>query len=780
MRLMPGVWKGKKNLRFLGIKRKIAILLAFILSGSCVGCQKNDVMPKLLTPVSAEKEYVTVERGRVGSRSYYDAYVTPEIETVWFNYDGVVKECLKVCGDRVEEGDVLARLITNELDLEIEACTRELAYLQADHDYEMELSQKQIRMDQVAISMNYEEVAKLDGKINGVRTMLEKSEEELAVGTVSENDAADREDYEKKLEDYEMQRNHALEQISDSMHDMGRNSAKGEADTGIYQIDLEERSEDLERLKDRRESAAIISPCSGRILGAVSSTGEQLNSGDEIRGLETVYYIADESRAYFTVEGLFDREFKNNVKAYVIMNGKEYPVIRAGYNDRLKNEEEDFIKETWGQEQGLPLRFQTENPELMKGLEFGDFYQIVIVEKQAEDVLYVPNNAIYWEGNLSYVIRIEGKEEIKTFVETGLATVCYTEIKEGVEEGTRLVTKNVYFDTGDLLETELVSGNYIAEESFSRMSTVSYRNERISCPAAARLKELKVKNGDMVTTGDGVAFLKLYSNLSKITELSYRLTVIDEDYNDVEASLNKQKTILTGHIYELEAQMDSSGQIGMLQMQIDYLDTLLAQTNHRREYEKELVKDAIKRLDNEAALSNIKAGCAGRITDIAGITEGQRLAYGDTICVIRDERVRLLRIEDNEKLKYNMKAEIKGSLNGEAVTLTGRVIAADNVLPPWVYDREAYNKCAVVKPDGTESLEGFEADEALVRYIMYENAYVVNSGMVFTDHYGSYVYVIRDEKRVRRYVSITGFKNSRACILDGLWTDERVLLRKGE
>ncbi|MBD5541569.1 MAG: efflux RND transporter periplasmic adaptor subunit [Lachnospiraceae bacterium] len=775
-------WTGKKEryrMQRSHIKRVMAMVLIFALSAGCTGCGKREEVPTLLTPVSAQKEYVTVERGRVSSRTYYDAYVTPEIETVWFNYDGVVEECLKVCGDRVEEGEVLAKLRTDELDAEIEAANKELAFLKTDYDYNASLARKQIRMDQVAISMNYEEVTKLDADIAEAKAMLDKRAEELAAGTVSENDAATEEDYEQRLQEYEMQRYYALEGISDYTHEMGRNNAKTEADTGIYGIDVREKTNSLSKLKERKESAVITSPCSGRVLGTVSTTGEQLNSGDNIGALETVYYIADESKAYFTVEGLYDAEFKNDMQVYVIINGKEYPVTKGDYNARLKNEEQDFMEETWGQEKGLPLRFQTENVELMKGMQFGDFYQIVVVERQVEDVLYVPNHAIYRDGNTSYVIRMDGEKEVKTPVDTGMATVCYTEIKDGVQEGDILLSKNVYFDTGNLTETEIVSGNYIAEESFSRMTPASYRNERIVCPvSAARLKEMKVKNGDEVKAGDSIALLELYSNKSSITELNYRLTTIDADYDDAQTALNKQKTSLMGSIYELEAQHDTSGQIGMLQMQIDYLDTLLAQMNARREYEKELVRDSIKRLNEENAHSNVRAGSDGRIGGIAGIKEDRIITGRDTFCIIRDETEQLLRIENNEKLKYNMKVEITGKLGGEEVTLTGRVIAADNVVPPWVYDGEAYNKYAVVKLDEPRNLDGFEGEEAKVEYLMYENAYVVNSNMVFKDNYGSYIYLVRDGQRVRQYVTITEFNNSKACVLDGLWEDETVLSQK--
>lgn len=780
MRLKSGMGKKERyRMQRSHMKKVLAMVLILALSAGCVGCGKREEVPTLLTPVSARKEYVTVERGRVSSRTYYDAYVTPEIEALCFNYDGVVEECLKVCGDRVEEGEVLARLRTDELDAEIEAANKELAFLKTDYEYNISLARKQIRMDQVAISMNYEEITRLDADIAKAKAMLDKRAEELTAGTVSGNDAEKEEDYEQRLQEYEMQRYYALEGISDSMHEMGRNDAKTEADTGIYGIDVREKTNSLSKLKERKESAVLISPCSGRILGTVSAAGEQLNNGDNIGALETVYYIADESKTYFTVEGLYDAEFKNDMQLYVIINGKEYSVTKGDYNARLKNEEQDFIEETWGFEAGLPLRLQTENEELMKGLQFGDFYQVVVVERQAEDVLYVPNHALYRDGNTSYVIRMNGEKEVKTPVDTGIATTCYTEIKGGLEEGDRLLSKNVYFDTGNLVETEIVSGNYIAEESFSRMAAASYRNERVVCPvSAARLKEMKVKNGDEVKAGDSIALLELYSGKSGITEMNYRLTTIDADYDDAQTSLNKQRASLMASIYELEAQNDTSGQIGMLRMQIDYLDTLLAQMNARREYEKELVKDAIKRLNEEAALSNVRAGSGGRVSGIAGIKEDRVITGKDTFCIIRDETEQMIRIENNEKLKYNMKVEITGSIDGEEATLTGRVVAADNVLPPWVYDGEAYNKYAVVKLDEARNLDGFEGKEARVEYLMYENAYVVNSNMVFKDNYGSYVYLVKDGERFRQYVTITDFKNSRACILDGLWEDETVLSQK--
>lgn len=771
-------------MRLKGIRRGISFILTAGLITGCMGCGKNDEVPKLLAPVSAEKEYVTAEYGQISSRTYYEAYVTPDILTVSFDYDGILKECCKVCGDRVEEGEVLAELRTEELDAEISVGNKELAFLKTDYEYDVSLATKQIQMDQIAISMNYSEVTRLDQAIGEAKALLEEKQNEMNAGTVSGNlmgnDTEEISVYEEKISEYEMQRYGALESINDSMHSIGLNSAKTEADTGLYGVDVRECADSLSKLLERKDSAVIKSPCKGRVVGAVSAEGEQAKEGDNVKAHEAVYYIADESKVYFTVEELTDRDAGNNMEAYVIIDGREYPLVRAAYSTELKKRDHDFIDATWGEEGSLPARFVAEDEGAMKNLQFGDFYQIVVVDKQADHVLYVPNDALYRETEGSYVIRVdEDGKETKVNVEIGLITDYYTEIKGGIEAGDKLLSKGLYFDLGNLEETELVSGNYVIEETFSKMIPTGYKNERVlSMAETAKLGELKINSGDVVKEGDTIAVLDLYSHESELTEQTYRLETADREYDDAIEALNKQKTILTGRIYELQDQNDTSGQIGLLQLQISYMDTLIAQMNARRNYEKELIKDNIDHLNEEAALKTVKAGSSGTVSSITGTGVGKSIAQSSTICIIQGKEGQALRIEDEGKLKYNMKVEITGSLNGEEVTLTGRVVAADNIVPVWVYNTAAYDGFAVVKPDTDCDLSGFVGKEAKAESRVYENAYVVSQGMVFKDNYGSYVYCIKDGERIKQYVTITGFRNNQACVLQGIGEDENVLRHK--
>lgn len=784
-------------MRLGGVKKGISLILILGLTAVSVGCTEQENVPGLLSPVSAQKEYVTAEYGQISSRSYYDSYVTPDIQIVSFEYDGVLKECYKALGDRVEEGELLAELRTDELDDAIDLGEKELAWLKTDYEYEVSLAAKQIQMDQISISMSYEEVARLDQAISEARALLEAKKNEAngaGEGTVSGNNTGDSTGgtgsqtengelsaYEEKIAEYEMQRYGELEAINDAMHSIGLNNAKSEADTGLYGVDVQERSQSLAKLRERKDGSVLLSPCNGRVVGVISAEGMQAKSGDGVMAHEPVYYIADESTVCFTIEGLEDRDVGSGMEAYVIIDGNEYPLVRVPYSAEVKKYDNDFIIETWGEQGSLPARFAAEDEELMKGLQFGDFYQIVVVEKQAENVLYVPNDALYRETGGGYVIRVDDQgKETRVDVEIGLTTDYDTEIRGDVEAGDKLLSKGMYFDLGNLEETELVSGNYAVEESFFKLIPASYQSDKVLCPVeAAKLKELKVDSGDAVKAGDTIAVLDLYSNRSELTEQTYRLQTADREYDDAIEALNKQKTILTGRIYELQAQNDTGGEIGLLQLQIGYLDTLIAQLNARRDYEKGLISDNLDRLEEEAALGTLKAERDGIVSSVTGIGTGTTVKESDTICVIQGTDGQMIRIEDNGKLKYNMQVEIDGILNGEEVTFTGRVVASDNIVPIWVYNTQAYSGFAVVKPDVDCDLSGFTGEEARALCRAYENAYLVSQDMVFKDNYGNYVYCLRDGERIKRYVTITEFRNGQACVLQGIWEDGNILRQKG-
>ena len=65
----------------------------------------------------------------------------------------------------------------------------------------------------------------------------------------------------------------------------------------------------------------------------------------------------------------------------------------------------------------------------------GEYAAVYLYTSVAEDVLYLPVNALHTEGNLSYVYVMKEEGQERVTVETGVQTDSFVEIASGLQEG---------------------------------------------------------------------------------------------------------------------------------------------------------------------------------------------------------------------------------------------------------------------------------------------------------------------------------------------------------
>lgn len=161
----------------------------------------------------------------------------------------------------------------------------------------------------------------------------------------------------------------------------------------------------------------IIAPCDGVVTACIKE-------GSNVAAGQSVMALADMSRLYITSNVYVSpSEYSGYKDIYAIINGKETELI---YLDELM------------QEKGSYSYFDAVD---LNGAQIGDFILLCMVSDYHEDVLSVPNNAVYRDSNGSYVYLMEEDGRVRREVTTGYKTDVYVEIVEGLQEGDRVYVK---------------------------------------------------------------------------------------------------------------------------------------------------------------------------------------------------------------------------------------------------------------------------------------------------------------------------------------------------
>jgi len=72
----------------------------------------------------------------------------------------------------------------------------------------------------------------------------------------------------------------------------------------------------------------------------------------------------------------------------------------------------------------------------------GDFILVCMVKDYHEQVLSIPNSAVYKDSSGTYVYLMQDGIRVRQNVTTGYKNNVYTEIVEGLEEGDQVYVKN--------------------------------------------------------------------------------------------------------------------------------------------------------------------------------------------------------------------------------------------------------------------------------------------------------------------------------------------------
>ena len=394
----------------LVIKKRVAILLAVMLAAlpfaACSGSNDSEV-PTAKATVGDVRVTVSVSGNLAATDDRLLAFATP----------GTIEELLVEKGDRVEKGDVLARLETDGLQRNVDMARANLQAVQAQYD----MADNQLRQ---TIYPHYygSYVIDVPGTwmaLDNAIESIERARELMANGELAESNLM--------LDD-------VLNEIADAQN--STQARKWDFPIAIKIMELQREAAaaaldvamlNLEAAQDMIEDAVIEAPFAGVITVVLVEEGDTLTS---MNYFNPAFHIIDPTNLEMT--GLIDEmdiaDISIDQKAIVTMDALPGVEVIGSVT---------YVSEAAMIEAGVVM-YQTtvslDNAD--SNIKDGMSATADIVREERENVLMLPASTVMSEDGQTvvYLVGADGKLEIRS-VTTGLHSGRMIEITAGLVEG---------------------------------------------------------------------------------------------------------------------------------------------------------------------------------------------------------------------------------------------------------------------------------------------------------------------------------------------------------
>jgi len=402
----------KKGLKAKHIYIVIAIILVFGLSMKMIfGAQSSTFR--------ADEDKLNIAEVTSGSFKDYISIigmVEPKT-TIYLDLEegGKVVEKLIDEGETVKKGDVIVKLVNNDLKLQILNTESSLAY------QSNELRNTLISMEQQKIN-NLQQLLSIDTDIIRLKRRYEQNLKLYEKGFIS------KEDYLISKENYEFSRRDRdlryQRMVQDSIF---RENQKLQMNSSLKNM-----QQNLEMVRQRLENLNIKAPADGQLGSLEVEIGQSINRGQRIGQLHILNdfkIVAEVDEHYIDrVRRGLSGSFTRNDKSYHQVTKKVYPEVRDG---RFK----------------VDLIFDGESPEKLRT---GQTYHIKLELGQPVDALLLPRGGFFQStgGQWVFVLDESGDFATKRNIKIGRQNSQYFEVLEGLEAGEKVITNN-YDSFGD-------------------------------------------------------------------------------------------------------------------------------------------------------------------------------------------------------------------------------------------------------------------------------------------------------------------------------------------
>jgi HlyD family secretion protein len=364
--------------------KKIIFIIFMVFLSACV--TRADIPPPaLVQPVSIKADTAFVARGTVERVDQHRSFVRLRSEGLFFRDTGLrFGEYFVLSGERVVEGQLLAALDTERIEKQIADEEERLQRMRTEQSFETRAIALDIditRAEYVKMKRNMDINERQMEALDKKRLEIDKKELDLA----------------QLLERQALTLRHSE----------------------IY----------LNELKALLPETKMYAPYDGIITFLARRV-----PGDYVEPFVPLVFISDETFSFV--------EFAGDNQGVV---GRGH-IMRAFYGDevfgleRIPLTRQEMLFYNMRQ-MVAPVRLMlTDTSQSLPPP--GTFLTLRVYSGIAEDVLYIPANALFYNAEMGhYVYRMENGNKIPVEVEAGINTEVYTEIKYGLREGDEIFVK---------------------------------------------------------------------------------------------------------------------------------------------------------------------------------------------------------------------------------------------------------------------------------------------------------------------------------------------------
>ena len=604
-------------------------LLALFLAGITLiaGCGDNRAVPELVEPIATNESCRPVQHGDVGNTIVKLANVVGEEYCHFFRSSTPIKEIKVDLGQYVNEGDILAYMDNEALEMEL-----------AKEEAALEEQNKLI----LCYTDMYEDRIKCQElELDGARKALQ------AMQTSQSN----RDEFLKDEPDAYVSYEDSV-MLDRNTEKAGKRVEEAEARLNVtkenYRFDIMLcnhkaviNGENIARIREKLDERVIKAKHSGYVTYI-----KNLSEGNIADAFENVVIITDNDKLHFEIDEKMDSGFaevsiKSFKDMYCYLDGSRRNIIQYQFS----NAEYVAMESV----QSFPfVRFELEG-EMPDYIKAGEVMPLYFTGRGVEDVLVIGMDSLYEEGDKAwvYVKKDDGRE--KREVKIGLRNMTQAEVISGLEEG-----ENVYYSSQAMFPSKYTEVT-LAKQDFTPITagvglkpfrsytkSYSYRQE-----TEGIVSTLNISASGQVEIGELICEIEVSDGLSKLTEAKNRLEECEERYQKEVTSANKRiAEIREDMSYERDLVAKQS-----YQASIDSINSEILASTAIYEYNKTIAEidynNYAKKLDSDG-VRRVYAEQTGIISNL-NLRQGKKVA--------EENAEEIFRINDEESLKVGINTE---------------------------------------------------------------------------------------------------------------------------
>lgn len=359
------------------MKRIIPLLLALLLAFSGCAVVSPDptaTAPELKEPASVASGTTAAYIGPMYRLNVYMGSIMPYAEGLSMEIDGKVSKYYAYPGKRVEEGEILLELNTENIQKQIDDMEAALAETETGYAYSDRLVQLEIQMLEVELKQLQEQAAS--------QKSIDLKKNEIA------------------------QKKAALSQ-----------------EQKLRKLDLDQTQAEIDALKEKLEKTVLRAPFSGRIIRG------DLRVGYSVTADVPFLYIADDTKLSLTCQYISDAMLESAHQVFARIGSTDYEI-----QVQPLDLEEYYAMSAAGLD--AVRHFDVVGPQdALEAVEAGQYAAVCVMTDYIEDALIVPAESVFTENEQTYVYVSENGAKTLRAVTVGVSMRGMTQILEGLEEG---------------------------------------------------------------------------------------------------------------------------------------------------------------------------------------------------------------------------------------------------------------------------------------------------------------------------------------------------------